>query len=683
MTKTFVFIVLVPVLRTLELLGIRRKRILEFKLCMFSLGTLLSQIASRNGKVTAAKCGKAWYLVAKRLALGLPPLSQSAPLWWKTRKGCHLPEKLWRLERLLLRRGWWYKKIALLILSSYQLVTHKPEVDLQPQLGPSDFKEPVGLFEGFSSLRSTYNLGRLSPIFSQPEIWIGSSGPQGGPSLLNASVESFLTGELSNPLLDLTEMLQEVRKVRFDSFEAMGALSSMRRRLRVDIGKRPIVPTLARQIVLSEGGGKSRAVTPVSYTLQVFLRPFHNYFMECLRRIPMDCSFNEELGKKWVQTQTAKRLPLWSFDLSNATDRFPIWVIARVVVSQLLNPSFAERWVRIMRLPIAYKTPRNNHIVSPYAVGAPMGIYSLWPAYTLCHHAMVACAARLSGYKGNFTLYRIRGDDIVIADRKVARQYIKLTDQLSLEVSKGKSFYWERDGPGVAEFAKRIFFNGKEVCFRPIKEVRAAGRHDPFVVLPVLLDIFGMFDAYRVRTVLAKYKGNAPDFVFGCFLNKSRKLRLLEWVGVPWNESLRNSFRPYLSLDVSPSWGIIPPSNFEYIKEAGMEIIRRNLIYDLEESVEEIWKKGPVRKEHVTHPFNRFIERLKKEIETLSVRTLTESPAERDSRIILACRQIQGVNLRDVSRRNVRRWVASKYLGQVALIGMRTMTRQSFRIGYW
>lgn len=124
----------------------------------------------------------------------------------------------------------------------------------------------------------------------------------------------------------------------------------------------------------------------------------------------------------------------YSFDLSAATDRFPV-LLQEMVLAKLIGPEKASSWKKIMSMP--FITPTGESIT--YVVGQPMGGYSSWAVFTLCHHLVVQYASTLCGNKGFFTGYRLLGDDIVISDKLVASKYQEIMTTLGVEISESKS----------------------------------------------------------------------------------------------------------------------------------------------------------------------------------------------------------------------------------------------------
>jgi hypothetical protein len=78
-----------------------------------------------------------------------------------------------------------------------------------------------------------------------------------------------------------------------------------------------------------------------------------------------------------------------------------------------------------------------------------MGAYSSWAAFTLCHHLVVHWCYHLENV--NPESYILLGDDIVIANDKVASRYRSVMNKLGVEISTAKTHV----SKNTYEFAKR------------------------------------------------------------------------------------------------------------------------------------------------------------------------------------------------------------------------------------
>jgi len=98
----------------------------------------------------------------------------------------------------------------------------------------------------------------------------------------------------------------------------------------------------------------------------------------------------------------------------------------------------------------------------------------------LVHHLIVQYAAFEAGKRGWFRAYAILGDDVVIANREVARQYRAIMKGLGVRLSGPKTLI----GRGSCEFAKRFFLKGKDASPVSLLEF-ALGRFH----LPIMVDL--------------------------------------------------------------------------------------------------------------------------------------------------------------------------------------------------
>jgi hypothetical protein len=86
-----------------------------------------------------------------------------------------------------------------------------------------------------------------------------------------------------------------------------------------------------------------------------------------------------------------------------------------------------------------------------YGVGNPMGAYSSWNSFTLAHHFVVFQACERVGIRWKEANYVILGDDIVIGDDAIAKEYLNLMKGYGVSVSLQKTHV----SPHTYEFAKR------------------------------------------------------------------------------------------------------------------------------------------------------------------------------------------------------------------------------------
>lgn len=243
-----------------------------------------------------------------------------------------------------------------------------------------------------------------------------------------------------------------------------------------------------------EPAGKVRVFAMVDPFTQWVMRPLHNRIFDLLRVLPMDGTFNQHapLKRAWKLNSTGgNSFPLYSMDLSAATDRLPLF-LQIPLIKTLFNMSDQEilAWSDLLvgRPYIIHNVPEGVNIPKGYtvgedlyyAVGQPMGALSSWAMLALTHHFIVQVAAwqlgigiRSNGQHSLFTDYAILGDDIVIYHSKVAKRYHYLIqDILGVDCNLAKSLLSPKGK--VLEFAKRTQILGYDVSLLSIKELHVA-----------------------------------------------------------------------------------------------------------------------------------------------------------------------------------------------------------------
>jgi hypothetical protein len=223
---------------------------------------------------------------------------------------------------------------------------------------------------------------------------------------------------------------------------------------------------LGKLSVVKDKESKSRIVAILDYWSQSVLYPLHLALMDHLRGLKPDCTFNQGSFRATLPNKG----PYYSFDLSSATDRFPV-LIQEAVLGWLISPEYAAAWRRLI-CDRDYFTTWGTKGTVKYACGQPMGAYSSWAMFSVCHHLIVRVAARRAGKTVRFTRYALLGDDIVIADDAVAREYRAILAEVDVSISEPKTHVSE----DTFEFAKRWVHRGTEVTGAPLGSLFEAVR---------------------------------------------------------------------------------------------------------------------------------------------------------------------------------------------------------------
>lgn len=231
-----------------------------------------------------------------------------------------------------------------------------------------------------------------------------------------------------------------------------------------------------RLALLPEAAGKVRVVALADCWTQWALYPLHKWLFSILKEIPQDGTFDQLRPIERLLKRVNSRQIIYSYDLSSATDRIPIR-IQQLLLAEVFGKDFAQRWAQLLigrPYVIPKRIAREQNVGTQflrYAVGQPMGAYSSWGMLALIHHAMVQYCAFRCGYQGWFALYAVLGDDIVIADSRVARKYRALCKLLGVEIGLAKSLV---SSGKTLEFAKRFFYEGSDLSGMPTKFWAAA-----------------------------------------------------------------------------------------------------------------------------------------------------------------------------------------------------------------
>lgn len=245
----------------------------------------------------------------------------------------------------------------------------------------------------------------------------------------------------------------------------------------------------------AEAAGKIRVFAMVDSLTQMLLGPLHDALFNMLRKIPQDGTF-DQIKPAEALLQRGLR-SFWSYDLSAATDRFPV-SLQQAVLGIIIGPKLARLWVSILdrtfRVPQyvpplhkgdrPVKVPKGTPTRIKYGAGQPMGALTSWAVFSLTHHILVQYAAfKAFGTYSWFSDYALLGDDIVIANKIVAEKYLALLRSIGVEFGLAKSLI---SSTGGFEFAKRTYRNGQDVSGLPLLAVGSA-KADPSVLEELLV----------------------------------------------------------------------------------------------------------------------------------------------------------------------------------------------------
>lgn len=477
------------------------------------------------------------------------------------------------------------------------------------------------LVQHFNPNLKTLVGGKL-PRIPQPTVFpILKSGPTTFDSLINSSpfaliraARTFLRGDLKYSLkvfssqigipslfnrVELVAMADETKSKIYKKFKdkVIQSLALVQKRMY------PIHPLLTSSALhLSKGivmlgklgfkieaAGKVRVFAMVDAWTQWLMYPLHKWLFEILSHINEDGTFDQLSPISRIQDKfhTMSKNTFSSIDLSAATDRLPISLqksILKILLKDSLPDSeaFANAWADLLvkRAYLVAPSKRLNCIVPndletivTYSVGQPMGALSSWAMLAMTHHAIIQfCYYKAYGNKaiGWFENYGVLGDDVVIADGRVAEEYRRLLQVIGVKAGLAKSIIAK--GRFVVEFAKKFFVDNTTANMLPFKECIATLCSTSLVVefvrkyelnLNAILSVLGFGYKTKSKAVSSLY-----------FKLPTRLRVLLIWLSHPSSPLGKDSYKEWL---FQRSWNGIfhypSPSTLDLMVEKTQDLL--------------------------------------------------------------------------------------------------------------
>lgn len=190
----------------------------------------------------------------------------------------------------------------------------------------------------------------MYPAIESPEYqWVHSlrAGPNGSPAMMCYAADADMIHEthphLAKLIYEQAEFhgLDQIEKVlEYYSHRPGDGWQDiyLKRRKLMQPRKRCV----SRLEFLSEGGGKTRVVALGDIYTQSVCQPLHRHLASILRSLSSDCTFDQEKGVRHLKNITKGDKTIFCFDLSNCTDRFPLF-LQKGVIAYLSNESYASR----------------------------------------------------------------------------------------------------------------------------------------------------------------------------------------------------------------------------------------------------------------------------------------------------------------------------------------------------
>jgi hypothetical protein len=575
---------------------------------------LAEKLKSNHGKAHAAKLLKEFYNSIKMFTLGCknPPMS-----CWRATYRNGVPKVVIKVIKPLLVSDDNHARWLLSLFSLYE--TWKVEVclaDLTTLTSPrTKFwnAEQIGEFK--RKLKPIVNRLKRNRMIKQykatvPTDYLSLKGGPMGQATLFAHLDARALLEDPKTLRKLLRLQVSLTQNPDSSSELLGEL--------ILVGsmaiKCPKVMPILKTLAIADKGPKVRTITVGNYYLQRSLKVIHNHLMTSLSRIPEDGTYTQDKAAQAVKAWTSQGIQPWCFDLTSATDRFP--VLIQYFILNEVYPEFAKEWYSIMRKARSYDIDRKIHF--EFSVGQPMGLYSSWPAFALSHHVLIRYAYQLVNepFEGD---YYIIGDDVAIRSQKAAEKYRELILSLGISISEAKSITPEnfkgKDHTASAELAKRYFRNGVEISpVRPFELEALSGKGWP-LILEAIPNLVRRWGEEATNKLVVFDPGNVRGH-FLTWADKAHRKSLLLVSSYPRNALLKG---------VIPKWWPTDPNNLTLLSawqevestNVANALNRVHLLHEAEQNLLRIASAGHVSEVHKAHPLHKSLTLLTVELKPL------------------------------------------------------------------
>jgi hypothetical protein len=214
----------------------------------------------------------------------------------------------------------------------------------------------------------------------------------------------------------------------------------------LDSSRSSEIPHVGNIAFIQEPGGKLRSVASPFRLLQEALRPFGDKLYQAARKMPWDCTHDQSAAFDPIRLSLKQGKPVYSVDLSSATDFFPLEIQAECIRSIVgpSNSNLVDLWVELSRG--TWFLPDKSTI--RWSRGQPLGMYPSFAAFTITH-GMLLKSLLNRRWNGEFFVV---GDDVTILDDELASKYFRTLDEIGCPYSTDKTLQSEK----IAEFAGKV-----------------------------------------------------------------------------------------------------------------------------------------------------------------------------------------------------------------------------------
>jgi len=300
--------------------------------------------------------------------------------------------------------------------------------------------------------------------------------------------------------------------------------------------------------------GKVRVFAMVDCITQWVLNPLHKFLFDALSKIEKewgtDATFDQNAGVKRLQQLMKDNVGTYSFDLTAATDRLPIQ-LQRDLLNNIV-PKLGDHWSSLL-VGRSYSPPSGEAL--SYNCGQPMGALSSWAMLAITHHLLVqysyylVVSKNLSLYGSKYTWFKnylVLGDDLVICDSRVAKQYLHLMKTIDVGINMSKSLV--SPSRKVAEFAKRFITPDFDLSPWSLKEYTSFYTGWASIISNMKSRNINFIPFLRLIGVGSKAAGHSYDIKWGSKLSIKNIYLLLFRFSKFEVKDLFRGFRQYVTM---------------------------------------------------------------------------------------------------------------------------------------
>ena len=234
---------------------------------------------------------------------------------------------------------------------------------------------------------------------------------------------------------------------------------------------------IGRISILQEPGFKARFIANPNRIIQHALTPIGDFSFKLLRNLPWDCTFDQQKAQRSIQEHLSSGKRAFCFDLSNATDHFPLRTQVELLYSILssgrrdqMEIDLGASQLRIFS-EVARSTWTFGSETLSWSRGQPLGLYPSFAMFALAHGVLLYDLANKlphTDVRGGFKVEVVRpffvvGDDVIILDDDLAHLYQQTMEDLGIPISKSKSIASDI----LAEFVGEVITH--DYIFKPVK----------------------------------------------------------------------------------------------------------------------------------------------------------------------------------------------------------------------